>query len=399
MTRRSFELPWRRYLAIFSVMVVALYGILFWGDFLSLWQDGLGGSADAPAFGRDLRAFLGAGELAIERDGAAIYDPGQPVYVEADASWFVNPPWFAMLMMSIAWVPFSIAFPLWTLASVAVMWAVLSHSGLPASGRVTLATLVALPGGFAVFFGQSTYFIAAIILLAAVGLARKSGVRGAAAMALLAFKPHLFLGFGVWWLLEIRWRWRWIATASAVTVVLIAVSAWWLPGAWPAFGESISDPGSLVDPEREVTLVSAVRLLGGPAVVTWLGVAMAVGVSLFLLFVGLRRWPGNIEVGAALAIVASLLVAPHGLIYDWLMLVPAGVLLARSRIIPFGTLALIGGGLAAVVALGDTFSTWQIDSFERAVHIAPLALTGAFWWLVTWSNPSVSRREVEMERP
>ena len=123
------------------------------------------------------------------------------------------------------------------------------------------------------------------------------------------------------------------------------------------------------------------------------------GVSLFLLFVGLRRWPGNIEVGAALAIVASLLVAPHGLIYDWLMLLPAGVLLARSRIIPFGTLALIGGGLAAVVALGDTFSTWQIDSFGRAVHIAPLALTGAFWWLVTWSNPSISRREVEMERP
>ncbi len=396
---KSPTLPWRSYVLFASLVAIAVYGMLFWATFGSQMLGTVGDPPQSIEYGEDLRAFLGAGELAAQREGRSIYDQADPTYAELGASKFVYPPWFAIAMIPLSKVPFSVAFPLWSLFGVAAAWFALARARTPDVKRVMGMTLLTLSGMFALYFGQTTYFMVAVLMLATMSLARADGTLGAVGLAFLAFKPHLLFGFAVWWALEIRSRWRWLAITGAVTATLAAVSALWLPGSWPAFFSAVSDPSSLVDPAREVTLISVVQLLGATGITLAVGITAAVGLVLSLLFVGMRRWADQVEVVASLSIVASLLLAPHGLMYDWLLLLPAGALLVRARAVSPETLGLIGAVLGAAVAAGDAATAWQLESFGRALHLAPLILGGVFAWLVTKAHIDIRSTEVPASHP
>lgn len=364
-----------------SLVGVALFGGIAWAALSVMVVQEVGEPLADVGIGRDLRAFTSAGELAATRSGIELYDPDADVYVTTGASRYVNPPWYAMAMIPFAWIPFVWLYPLWTAAGIAVGAVALRKLEMPEPHRVGAVVLLSASAFLAVFYGQNTFFMVAVLTLVVLALERGSMMVGGVGLAFIGFKPHLLLGIGLWWLADFKRMKTAIASLLGVTLVLAVVSALWMPGSWRAFVDAIRDPEVLVMPSKEVSLLSAVRLLfSGLPVVTVVTGAIMVGAIAVALVVAVRRRSDDVPYVAALAIVGSLLMAPHALVYDWLLLVVAGAIALRASFVSIRDMALAGSLLAVAIPIGDILTELQLDAFDRAIHVAPLVLLGVFVW-------------------
>ncbi len=153
---------------------------------------------------------------------------------------FLYPPWAAALFgLTVGWLPYGWAWPLWyalaaaALGAVARLWprVLAGHSGVP--WWHFLLAAVALKGTVpALLTGQPTFVALALGVGAlAVGkfgtddrkLSLGRAVLAGVLLGLAAFKVTLLLPFALWFL----WRRQWISLAVAAAVVgLLSVVAW-----------------------------------------------------------------------------------------------------------------------------------------------------------------------------
>lgn len=383
----------RLILLLAGVLMVA-GGAVLWIAFASDVATNWGESVDELPYGRDLRSFTAAGEIAAQRNVEQLYEPEAAPYAEVDAAAFVNPPWYAMVMIPFSFVSFGVLYVLWSFAGVFALWWTYGKLDVPIRDRVVALTLMSMAAAFAMYFGQNTFFMVAILAFGVLALERDAPVVSGVAIALLAFKPHLLVGIGVWWLVDAARRWKSILAAAVTTGLLVIVSALWLPGSWQAFFDALDEPESLVDVDVEVTLLSAVRLLMGSAgagAVVIFGV-LAIGVVTGLVLI-VRRAGSSVRVAGSIAIVVSILIAFHGLPYDWLLLVVAGGLLVQEKGFGPERVAVAGIVLGFALVVGDYLTELQLDRMPIALHIAPWVLLGvAVWmmrtaWLATGPRP------------
>ena len=384
-----------RHLTIALAVIFVVVGVVNW---TVLGVEMLDAAGDPPAdarYGQDLRAFMGAGDIAADRDAASLYDTENPAYTDIDAAEFFNPPWFAVAMATVSWIPFHVLYPLWTvLGLLALLWAIRS-SGVGPWQRVTVAAWLAVPTFVGVFFGQLSSLMAAgmgVSIMAAIHMrAWPAGV----GFALLAVKPHLLLGFVVAWLADIRRWWRLIAAALVATLLLMALSEVWMPGSWYEFVVRLIENESFGFPEREVSLLGGMQLL--MAQVEPLGTMLAVAASLgVLVVVGVSARSPQVDVAGVLgiALIASLLVAPHSLSYDWtLLIVPVAVLAARGIIRSAEALA-VGFVMTMAIPVGFAATDLQLRFSDFAFHIPTWTLLGLFIWIVLRVRVPVQRLEV-----
>jgi hypothetical protein len=268
-------------------------------------------------------------------------------------------------------------------AGIVLLWWSYSRLGVPMRERVTMVTLMSMAATFALYFGQNTFFMVAILTFGVLALDRDDEVASGIAIALLAFKPHLLVGLGVWWLVDFAERWRAIVAAAITTGVLILVSAIWLPGSWQAFIGALDEPDSLVDVDVEVTLLSAIRLLTGTSGAI---AAVVFGVLAFGVVAGLvaivSRSTTSVRVAGGMAITVSILIAFHGLPYDWLLLVVAGGLVVREDGFGVQRVAIAGVLLGSSLVAGDYLTEFQLDRMSIAFHLAPWVLLGVTVWMM-----------------
>jgi hypothetical protein len=380
-TRRVFDRG--RLTIVVSLVGIALFGGIAWAAFGVMAVQDVGEPLADVRMGRDLRAFTSAGELAATRSGAELYNHNAAVYVTTGASRYVNPPWYAMAMIPLSWIPFVWLYPLWTGAGIVIGAFALRKLRMPDPYRVGAVVLLSASGFLAVFYGQNTFFMVAILTLVVLSLEQGSMVVAGVGLAFIGFKPHLLFGIALWWLADFKRMKAAIASVLGATAVLAIVSALWMPGSWRAFVDAIGDPDVLVMPSKEVSLLSAGRLLfvGYPGVTVVFGV-LAFGAIAVALVLAVRRRADDIPYVAALAIVGSLLIAPHALVYDWLLLVVAGAIALRAPSVSVREIAVVGSLLAVAIPIGDILTELQLDAFDRAVHLAPLVLLGVFVWAV-----------------
>jgi hypothetical protein len=366
---------------VVSLVGVALFGGIAWAAFGVMAVQDVGQPLVDVRFGTDLRAFSAAGELASSRSGSELYDHNAAVYVTTGASRYVNPPWYAMAMIPLSWIPFVWLYPLWTGAGIVVGAVALRKLRMPDPYRVGGVVLLSASAFLAVFYGQNTFFMVAILTLVVLAVEQGSMAVGGIGLALIGFKPHLLFGIALWWLTDFKRMKVAISWLLGVTFVLAIASALWMPGSWREFFNALSDPDVLVMPSKEVSLLSAVRLLfaGYPGVTVVSGVLVVGAVALSLVF-AVRRKADDVPYVAALAIVGSLLIAPHALVYDWLLLVVAGAVAVGTGFISFRDVAIAGSLLAMALPIGDFLTELQIDEFGRALHVAPLVLVAVFVW-------------------
>ena len=396
------ESPLRRFgvwpLVTLFVMVAIGVVLLVPGLVVS-WASALDDPIVDRSYGTDLRAFMGAGELAAERNGEALYDPDDPVYVASGAARYVNPPWYAIAMIPISFVPFDVLWIIWAIVGLIVLGVTLHRLDLARADRWVAGAFLSLAGILTVFYGQNAFFMAAILAIG-VGMLGRSAVGGGTMFALAAFKPHLLLGYVVWWLSDLKTWWRVVVWASVATAVLVGVSFVWLPGSWEAFFDALANGDDLVVTEREVSLVSAIRLLfgdSGGSLYAFVGLA-AVGV-ISALIIGLRQVDGNARLGAALAMSASLLLTPRALAYDWILLLVAFALLVGAGVVRTPTLVAWAAALGAVLSIGVFLIDLQVEEWGRAISIAPLTLLVAFFLLVARIGKWSAARRVPADSP
>lgn len=364
-----------RVVLLLAGVIVVLGGIDLWVGIVQNSVAAIGGPVSEMPFGRDLRAITGAGDLAAHRMESELYDNTSLAYVASGSAEFVYPPWFAILMIPLSVIPFQLLFPIWTIVSVALLVWVLTRMDVRRRSLVTVAVLITTAGVAGLYFGQTSFMIVAGLLWALLALESERWAVSGVAVALLAFKPHLLVGIGVWWLADVKQRWREIAAALSATLVLVVASTLWLPGSWGAFAASISDAGRLVEPGFETTLMSSLRvLLVGQTNVILSLYALLAGSLLWGLVVVVRRDAQRVRVLASLAISIALLISVHGLPYDWLMLVIAGGLLLGQLDLSRDVIGSWGLVLGSALVVDYKLFTWQMAHFGFAIQTASWAL-------------------------
>jgi hypothetical protein len=260
---------------------------------------------------------------------------------------FLNPPLAALLVLPLALLPAPLGFALFALASVAAI--AISHrvltSGLGCPPYPTALALLAVPGVLGLALGQWAALLTLALVLALRVLPRRPVLAGLL-LSLLLIKPQYLWLVPV--MLAVTGRWRALAglavggalmAASSLALVGPAQSAAWLSDALTAGSDQLTMtfglPGLLAAPFGAPAAYLAFAL-GGTAVIA-----------------GGLRWRARLAARPELALAAfaclSLVVAPHVLVQDYLVLAPALALSARLRPRLAAAAAL---GLSAIF-LGD----------------------------------------------
>lgn len=203
---------------------------------------------DLPFLGRDFISFW-TGAQAI-RTGHSPYDQAFQTAIQQANRWdvrvemfpfhpYVYPPWLAILLWPLAWLPYRMAFAVWLALNLVLgatglglLMAVLRPRGLRyASPVVWLAAFLYLPLLHGLVVGQPhllLFFLMALVVWGSV-----TGHDGTAGVALgvMSIKPQVGLAlaavFGLVWL--IRRRWRALLSLILTGLMCVAISFVLLP--------------------------------------------------------------------------------------------------------------------------------------------------------------------------
>ena len=344
----------------------------------------------------DFVQFYTLGHLADERrvtdayDFQAFHDEQATLVPESKSLIFppVYPPPAAVAFIPLSRLSYASAQRTWTAITVILYalivwrtwWVCRGH--LPGVALV-LAAAAAFPPFFqTVIYGQVTILILAPCFLAWLALERGQHVAAGFALGLLAIKPQFGPVFAVIVLMRRDWRMLWGAV-GAVTLQLLG--AWTLlgPDAFSGYFSVIQTVLAHADaleakPYQSHSIRAVTRLLPG-----WFGLVTWLSASAIVLWKTGRVWCSTapLKVRFGLAILASVLVNPHLIVYDAAILV----------------LPLLWFG-AEVVARGSEDVAERYGAFLYALFLAFFIPTAAivkvqvsvllmlwlFWKVSTW---------------
>jgi Glycosyltransferase family 87 len=335
--------------------------------------------------GRDFLQFYAAGALVLDGRSEQLYDDevfseaqAEVVYLPKEARYHpLYPPATALLAAPFALLPFTAAVCVWWICSIALFAAaarLLAAERPPAERRAVWLGLFAFQPVVMCFWdGQlSALWLLAIV----VGLRwHGRGLRFAAGLvfSVVALKPQLALGLGLWLLLR-----RDIGTLLGLAAGTLLQQALALAalgaGVLTAYVENIRVYADLqrmyhFDPSYQHALFGVLmNYLGGNYTALW-GTIHVLAVALAMVLV-LRviRWAPGTPFEAAVAVLLLLLAPPHLLLYDLALLaVPINVLAGRGSPLR-GPAALLY--LAAMAA-----PAYRLTSFS----VVPAVLLLTLW--------------------
>ncbi len=293
----------------------------------------------------DFDVFYDTGGLVVSDVRDHLYDRDHrqtiPDRRHASIGEFFNPPIHALVFTPLTLLSFAAAkrtFATLSLAAMAAMWWVATRDRRqPAFMVVTAAAVISfLPLYDVLYLGHPTPFYALLVALATTALVDGRERLGGFWTGLLVLKPSLLpLPLAA---LALTRR---SAALVALATGLVAGLAPFLITGPGSFGDYVS----LLWQTRDDAFRMQGEITGGAALMfNWNGffghllatdpsrlivVPLALA-SMTLAFVAVKR--NNVEEAYLAAVLATLIAVPHLLYYDWLILLPAGVIVAaRSR--------------------------------------------------------------------
>jgi hypothetical protein len=306
----------------------------------------------------------------------------------AELARYISPPPVAWLALPFTWLPYQIAYLLWSallLAALGGTW----YLAAPGTGRVRLVHLVAalawLPVIYGLQLGQPGLFVALGVAGSYALLRKQRPFLSGMALGVIVLKPQL--GFLLPIALLAGGRFRAVAGAAVSIVVLVVASGVNVgPDGMAAYAERLSFAAD-VPVNRQLTLALVIGGLGAARLVQG---AIAIW-ALALVFRLRRQSPEWIYV---LAILGGLLATPYLHLDDLVMLglavwlylrIPGrprwswafvlALVIAAEGIPEWGPLPLIAGEIAALLLFSgaalrlQTADTHPIDG--EAVAITP----------------------------
>lgn len=290
----------------------------------------------------DYMTYHVAARIVLDGYGACLYEPNCQADTQRDligeepsfangALPFNSPPWLAVAVAPLGWLPLRVGFAVFTVLGLTILawgtWRAARHAGLDNSsgGLAVILLLTSWPTAMAVIRGQSTLLVVGLLGLS-VGLPRyQSGL----ALGLSLLKPTLPPLWGAWQLL--RGHWRAVGSAALVGFALVGVSALVVaPQAlfdYPAHLFGVAGGDALgVHPAEMVNWRGAGERLGFG---TWFVVAGSLATAVLVGLTWLRSRSRHL--GAAGAFLATTLLLPHANQHEF-VLAAMGILLAVAAV-------------------------------------------------------------------
>ncbi|MFN2581742.1 MAG: glycosyltransferase family 87 protein [Candidatus Dormibacteria bacterium] len=335
----------------------------------------------------DFAVFASAGRL-VATPAACLYCPeaqraaasaylGMPV-PSGWTQYFVNPPAAAWVIRPFALLPPSVGMALFALAALVAIAAALVvgvrllGSLKPGSRLLAIAAVCSLPSAAGIALGQWTPFLS-LPLLAAVAWSTRERrpLLAGLLLALLLVKPQL-----VWLVpvaLVIAQRWRMLGGfaigaalwLSASLIVVAGRAADWISlvahsGASVA-GESLSIPGA----------AAGVTGIPEASAVATLALALA---ALFAAWRYRGRLRRDVAATVALAVAASLLLAPHCNPGDLALLAPLLLLWGRRSLAAALTAAFALSGAYIVDSLAGVPGGFHVETVAASLTVIAAAV-------------------------
>ena len=345
--------------------------------------------------GGDFVLFYAAGKIVAAHQTDHLYDPDLQEQIEhgltgerSGRHGLINPPFFALLFVPLAALPYLPAFALWSALGIALLMGTLRLVGRLDAAPWVLAFV---PVWAAISYGQnsllSLFILAAVYVLLRHGHDRIAG----AVLGCLLYKPQLVVLLAALLLLDRRWRA--LAGLGATAVLLAAVAlALSVPAtlAYLALGRSFATMlGERGFPTAKMHSLYSFFVLLLPGHLSAAAALALVSSLAVLALVRLRQPPyaaDTLDRWYAAAIWGTVLVSPHVPLYDLSLLVlPA--LLVRP-----GTQdeATWRGGIAAVWAA--TILSQPLAELTRAaggpsLQLSVPAIAAAGYCLLGTSRP------------
>ena len=376
---------WAVWLVDFSVPgVVDRLGKVKGTDFLQFYVGG---------------AFVREGRLNELYDVQALYTRSQATIPGSRDTLYmpIQSPQTSLVFSPLAGLSYGVAVTIWIAlilllyaASCAITW---RHcKALHKYRYETIACAIAFPGLYStVLNGQTS--IVALLAVATALLALRNGWSFAAGLALgcLAFKPHWLLAAGAVFFVAREWRvvaGAAIGAAGQVGVTALLVGPAVMNAYWRTL-LAIQRIGDLLEPFPGDSLRSFFKVF-----VPWPAVALVAYVvaAAAVVWVAGRTWRSSapFEIRASSVIVAMLLISPHALPYDLILLSPVYFLLATwvagepSRRLP-GAILLALGAMFLAPLLG-------VLPVPLRLQFSATAMTVLLVWLWQAARPGALRR-------
>jgi len=364
----------------YSKLVLAVYAAMavLW---VSLSHD-LIDPAGKP-LGADFINFYAASEFALQGRLAEAYDIGrmaeaQSAIVPAAAGQVVPwqyPPSFALLILPLALLPYSLACVLFMSATLLLyLWLV--HAILP--DRRALLVALAFTAVLVNALGGQNGFLSTALLGGGLILLETRPLAAGVLLGLLTFKPHL--GILVPFIMVAGGYWRAVG-AAVLTTLLFALLAWLAFGieSWEAFRDHAAVAADYLRSgvlpwDKMASVFATARLLGASvALATVLHAVVALAAGAMCAWAWWRG--GSLELRVALAVTGTTLVSPAIYDYDLVLLaVPIAILAAdgmHAGWTPGVRTLLVIAWLAPLIG----------TSLARYAHLplVPLVLLALFW--------------------
>jgi hypothetical protein len=353
-------------IAVYLVVGVELGRSSLGIDFLPTYNAGM-----AVATGHPAGMYDRAGEL-----GHATVLPGHP-----PAQAFLNPPGAALVVAPLTRLPFAFASVLWALLQVVLLIAgsVLLRGGRPRRDLVAPAVLCL--GGVWCFLdvvlGQWDGVTLLGVALCWRWRAQDRAIAAGLALGMLGglAKPHLLVGVALYLLM--RREWRLVMAAAAAALAVIVVPALLLsPHLLMDFVHSMGSSG--IDPlsQRFVSLGGLMdSWFGNSSLARGAGLLLSGAAAVVAGWLGTRHGGDPLRRDAAV-VTLSLLITPHLLGYDLVLL------------LPFLIAVLVDGRQRAMLVAGVVLldaATWldtgNASLFPPGRLTTPILCVLAGWWI------------------
>ena len=363
-----------------------LIGTALWIGWLSSLLLGSGNvDVAGQLVGTDFVAFYTAGKILLMDRSSDLYDLElahqiqQPLYNRPSENFyfFLNPPFYAWLFVPFALLPYPWSPILWMTANLGFLGLSVRLLGVEKPLPVILLVLTWQPAFAAISFGQNS-FLSLMVLCLTYALWRKGNFFFAGlAAGMLLYKPHLLLGIGLLWFLEIRRNWRALAGLGASAVFLGGLSFALMPEAtlkYITFIQKIASNLMTVEgfPIWNAHSVQAFWLAlfpGAKVQAQWLYIlCSAVGVWLFVNLIRTVREVNLVQFGAAICL--TIWITPSIFIYDWVLLLIPAIIFWRETAEQRQFLTVIYAILWAALFVSSALTFVQWNTFGRAIQIS-----------------------------
>lgn len=322
------------------VAIVPIIGVLTYGAFAYRVVTDDGGRSSDLEVGIDYSAFHAGAWTLRFGEPDQLYDVEALATVISDlrgesvpvVPTYVNPPAFAMLLMPLAPLRYELGYAIWTVVGIGVFGLALRALKVPRPWLVLAIATTTTVGLLGVRVGQGQMYWGALFAAILWKLRGSAHIQAGLFAALLSLKPQLLAPVMLWWLIDWRTYWRAIVAASAGSAVLALVPALLFPGSYDGYVTVLRESSAAALREGipwGATFPYTVFVFTGLST-TMAAIGFVVSNLLFagLIFFAVRaRW--HRDTMFVVVTVGAAALANHLLLYDWMILVPAGAVVAQ----------------------------------------------------------------------